>query len=585
VARNNSLPFAKSADTRSQLGRLFRDLVMAGLQQKGDVEEWWAQCERYHRNEPAPEEEDTKLVPVRMPYSQPRQDSLSAQVCSALTRSTPMMVAETADGDDVENRLETAIHRFWRAAGFERQIRRASSICTDTNRVWWRVAWEHNPRKVYGGIIIDVFHPKHVCIFPATVEGIENARLVGHRFYRRLREIETLQKAGKYFNDVSISAGDSPQTTDTTGEIDNSGAAPDVSGPDPRDLRVELWEVLVRYSPQAQNGEDTGPEKWYRATISYAQGALLSIEEYPYSRPWYFDSSYIIGNEDAYWSGISVARNLSLLQDATDKIFTGFYNGMMAGSYPPVFGPQGPEKDFRYGFGEYIPVDAPANMFFSPQSRFTPQGFMQALEIIDETGDKTARVSANTMGAAQASAKTATENDIIAAGVAVGIEEYIGNFSYSLGDMAGFTQELLGLHFSEWSAMYAQKLELAQADFKTPALWEPNGKSPGNSPGARLAAVDRLAGLAKAFGPASGIDPYELTRMAVSNLGLEASEQILIKKEQMLANAQANAASNSGNPPQPGMGGGPALPPGGDLNGPGAMPAVGPAGQPNGIGP
>ena len=198
---------ANTIDKRQILGTLIRNLVWAGLEQKGTCEDWWAQCEAYHRNEMAMAEEDDNLVPLHIPFSQPRQDQLTAQVCTVVTKQQPYMLAECPGDEATEELLETTLDKFWRTAGFEKQIRRASRICTDTNLVWYRVAWTFNPRRVYGGLIIDVFHPKHVAIYPSTIEGIDGARLVGHRFQRRLRDVQALQAAGVYFDDVEVVAG------------------------------------------------------------------------------------------------------------------------------------------------------------------------------------------------------------------------------------------------------------------------------------------------------------------------------------------------------------------------------------------
>jgi hypothetical protein len=548
--------------------------VLAGIESKGSIEQWWATCERYHRNEDALlDDEEDQLVPIHMPFSQTRQDMLTSQVCTVITKQKPLMLAEVPGGLEQKERLEKTVDKFWQSARFDVALRSASSVCTDTNIVWYRLAWDSMiaQKKPFGGIVFEAIHPKHCVIYPATRSGIAGARLLGHRFYRRLKDVRILQQSGYYFNDRPATGGNIPETTDTTGDINNAGSNPGVSSTDPGDMLVELFEVLVRYSPSGLDDENMKPEKWYRGTFEYNTGNLLAFEDYPYSRPWYFDSTYILNLEDGYWPGVSVARNLSGIQDAVDKNETALYNGSMIGCYPPVFGPELPEKDFRYGFGDYVPTDAPANSFFSPTIRPVLGPLNENLARYDNIGDKTARVSANTMGAPTDHATTATEQSIIASGVAVGLEEYIGNFSYSLGDMAAFTCELLSEHWTDWSSLYAAATQVQQTDLVVPQIWEPNGKKPGNTASARLSGLQTVAEIAKTFGPSTGIDPYAFMTAVLANLEMTGADNIQIPKEQMIANQQAQAAAELGAPagvppgqganPQPGMGAPPELPP------------------------
>ncbi len=533
-------------------------LVYAGLEQKGDVESWWARCEQDHRNEWNDDSSPgTGLTPIHVPFTQPRVDMLTAQVCTVISKQDPYMLAEGLSSDTDEDKLEKTVHKFWKSAGFETSIRRASHICVDTNRVWYRVAWEMNAAKPFAGVILDVIHPRNVCLFPATLAGIGSGRLVGHRFYRRRKDVIALQKSGVYLDDRPPTSGDTPEEYDSSGAIANSGAAPSVSGPDPMDQLVELWDVLVRYEDPDHPNDG---EKWYRGTFAFKQSLLLSFEPYPYSRPWYFDGSYILGNEEAYWSGISVSRHLSGLQDATDKMQAAVYNGSMMTAFPAVWGPELPQKDARYGYGEYIPTDAPLQNW-SPSVSFRGEALMQSIQGFDLLGDRTARISANTQGSIQERGTTATENSIIASGVATGVEEYIANFAAPLGEMAGFTCELLSRHFAEWSPLYAQALDVSPAILGAPTLWEPNGTSPGNTPGAKLAAIEKLVAMLKEFGPQTGLDPYTLTQVAIANMGFSGSDNLQIDKEQLIANQQAAAAQQSANQPPPGPPAPPGIPP------------------------
>jgi len=536
-------------------------LIQAGIAQKGSIDNWWSLCEKIHRNEwTSYDQEGEGLEPMEIPFSQPRQDMLTAQVCSVITKQEPYMLAEDSGNTQGEESKERAVHKFWKSAGFEIKLRKASNICTDTNRVFYRVGFERVDDKAYGGLILDVLHPRKVVLFPCTEEGVQGARLVGHRFYRRVKEVLAMKKAKVYFGDpgTTIVGGDSPQEYDLGNDIGSAGVVANASGPDPMDERVELYEFCVKV-----DYEDSG-EKWYLATIAFKTGALLQLQDYPYSRPWYFDASYIISNDDAYWSNVSVARNLAGLQDAMNKYNSGFYNGNMISAFPPIFGPELPEKDYRYSWGDIIPTDTPGQNW-NPTTSFRGDPMVKHMQIIDIAGDRTARISANTQGSIQDRSTTATESSIVASADSVGIEEYIGNFASTLADVASFTCELLALHFEQWQGD-ALTLGVTKLGLLAPCLWEANGKTPGNTPGAKIAACERLVSLAQAFGPASGIDPYELTKVVLQNSNLSGADNIQIPKERLAPPAQPGIGGLPGQPPgvggPPGVGPGPALPQG-----------------------
>ena len=570
AAAKNIPDCAATPDQRTQIGSHLQQLVYAGLQQKGNVESWWATVEQYHRNEWNEFDKPAEsLSAISIPYSQPRQDMLTAQVCSVVGRQEPYMLCTDLAGNEAEEKKEKTLHAFWKAAKFETAIRKCSHICSDTNKVWYRLAWDLNPNVFYGGFLFDVIHPRNTCIFPATLEGIQNARLLAHRFYRRLADIKALQRRGVYFDDRVPNAGSSPEEYDTSGEIINSGASPSIAGPDPDDLRVECWDCLIKYA-DPEKDED---EKWYQATFAFKDSCLLSFQPYPYSRPWYFDASYITTNEEGYWSGVSVGRNLSGLQDAVNKMHSAIYNGSMMAAYPPIFGPEMPEKDFEYQYGDFVPQDMPGQNW-SPTITFKGDPLIRNLEMYDEIGDKTARISNNTQGTVQGRATTATQDSIIAAGVQTGIEEYIATFSECFPEMAAFTCELLAYHFAEWGPVYAERLQITKEDLLRPTQWEPNGKSPGNTPGAKIAAIQQLIAVAESpIGPMTGLDPYDMVKVLIANLGLVGADNLQMPKPQGVPNASQPPPGPNQSPGLPGPPG--VLPPPSGIPGQ-AAPPVGP---------
>lgn len=529
-------PCAKDANARQNLGNKLRNDIAAGLVSREGSQEWWNTCMEFHRNEMSESSSPGEgLVPFHVPVSQPRQDSLTANVCSVIGKQNPYMLAESAAGKSgVEDLKEKVVHRFWHRAGFERAIRKASSVCTDTNLCWYRIAWDRTTKKPYSGLILDVIPPWNTVVFPASDSGISGSRLVGHRFYRSQKEIAILQKGGTYFDDVSVPGGAQPTNVVTANAIRDAGVNIDSVSQDNGDLRVECWQVIFRWSEGASE-----PEQTYIATVDQTTGTLLTCDFYDYSRPWYFDASYIVEVNEAYYPAVSVARHLSGIQSAYDLLAALVLNGSQIAAMPPVFGQDLPEKDTRYSYGQMIQTDTPADPW-SPTLHFDGGPIIQFLEGLAAVADAVARVSNNTMGATQSRPTTATENSIIASGVSVGLEEYIGNFAANLPEAAEFTIELLTAHFHDWQED-AGVMGIKLQDLVQPCNWDVNGTTPGNTPGAKIAAAQGIAQLAAQFGPSTGIDIYELANFVILNSGMGGGDNVQIPKQEFEQQQQAAA--------------------------------------------
>ena len=114
-----------------------------------------------------------------------------------------------------------------------------------------------------------------------------------------------------------------------------------------------------------------------------------------------------------------------------------------------------------------------------------------------------------------------------------------------------------------------KQLPLTKEQIAVPVVWEPTGKSPGNTPQAKLQAGQLF--MQMAANPATGIDVHALTSALIADSPLANATNIQISKEQMQQNAAQQQAQQSSqvsgpgpNPgiPQPGGGGAsPVLPP------------------------
>ena len=193
-------PCADSEIKRIALGQYLQQLIQAGLAAQGNAVQWWEKCLENHRNEFSDDSKPGEgMSSLHIPFAQPRQDMLTAQVCSAVAKQDPYMLASDAAGrGDVEEKKEKVLHRFWQRAGFEKAIRKASSLTTDTNLAWIRVAWDRTSKKPFSGLILDVIEPWNLVIYPPRQTGIVGSRLAGHRFYSSFKSVTILQSGHNF---------------------------------------------------------------------------------------------------------------------------------------------------------------------------------------------------------------------------------------------------------------------------------------------------------------------------------------------------------------------------------------------------
>ncbi len=558
------MPNIKLSQTQASLiGLKLRERKESGLNQKGGAEQWWAEVEKRYRNE-APPDPGAGLVAFHVPFSQPRQDALTAQCCTVIGKQEPYMLATNVADTGAQDRLQRLVHVLWQAAGFELQIRKASTIAGNTNAAFYRLTPKKKGAGATGqalagnislrpGVQIDVMHGKDVVVFPAGLGGIEGCTYVGHRLYPRVKDVLDLQDIGVYFKNAKIQEGQSPDEHDDTGAAQHARTFLSDWGADLKESQTELWTGLAKMDLSDFGEGLPKGEKWYIATFADATQELLAIEEYPYSRPWYFHVFYI-ADELVFWSGRSVARNLYGLGSAYNNCHSMLYTAVARMAGPVVFGPRLDEKYTKWGFGDYIGSDNPIQPW-SPQVRVQTDGLVKQIELFDQRGDEVARISRNAAGAQGGPNATATEQSIIAANVAVGLEEYIANFSSPLSPMAALTCEMVEMDFATIGMAYWRDVPqvdpqtgeqtlvkepiATQQDLAEAAIWEPNGKSPAHTPQMKQQGAQLLAKMCE--NPTFGLKPYGIAGVILNTGPLSGTDGLQMTEEEYDAAQKAAA--------------------------------------------
>lgn len=96
-----------------------------------------------------------------------------------------------------------------------------------------------------------------------------------------------------------------------------------------------------------------------------------------------------------------------------------------------------------------------------------------------------------------------------------------------------------------------RQLQITKNQLIEPTIWEVTGKSPGNTPQAKLQAAQLLLQAAANPALATGLDAYELTKVIIETGALANATNVQISKEQMEANARAQQQAQ---PPSPASG-------------------------------
>lgn len=574
-----NIPLATSV--RRNLGSRFREWVDAGLNAKGTGPSgWWREVTAFYENR-LPETPGKNIVPWHVPLSQPRQDSLTANVCTVIAKQEPIMLCDLEDSE-AAGRRQRFVHKVWTNAGIDPCLRKGSSHATNYNRCFYKITPKATSRLqatvadsgVFGmqmspaatqcpGVDISVILPTEMTVFPALLGGCQEATLVGNRLYKTIGSCNRLITSGFYYKDATDLPEDNPENHDELGSKQHSGASIGLVV-DHTNGGVELFDLVVTFDLSEIDSSAPKGYKRYRATLAFGNNELLALEPYPesYRYVWYFEGFYK-PMSDSYWPETSIARDLKPLQDAYNKLSGTMYTYAQAAAKPLIFGPP-PDTGEDFLQTEAFTYFASSEQMqpFSPTISFQAQPLVEEGQRIERVADVVARVSQNTMGSIQGRSTTATTDSIVAAGVAVGLEEWIGNFATPLPLMAEHTEDVMRGQYDAISKYYTmpgpvqpglpnpdgtpgepipgEPVPLVTYDeLMAPTVWRVNGMSPSATPQAKVQAATQLAAMMQ--DPATGLDAYEVAGTVLRNSPLSGVANLQLPKaevHQMMASMQ-----------------------------------------------
>lgn len=448
-----------SDESRQKIGRLLYQYVTAGIDVQGRAPKWWEAVERQYRNEApdsplGPDGQDAGYQQFHMPLSQPRLDMLAAQVCTVICKQVPVMM-DTEDDENVADARQRLGHDVWKDAGFESRIRDAAAITGCTDLAYIRLTPSYANR---GAVEMDVIHPDVVSVFPALPQGIQAAQCVGHQLFMRRFVCDSMMDSGDYYKVENLGAS-SQDESDIDSEQRHTGTNLGETSPSRDAELIEVWPCVVRLNlAKIEDPESTVvEEKLYWASLDFKGAQLLKLEEYGFDYIPYFRFRFI-GSPRYFYSGQSVGRNLYGIQDMYNSLWSGFFGGaMQAASGGPVVGEglTDGEKYKKFGMFSIIEADSPVQPW-QGAVRFDGQPFPTMIAACERVADQVSRISQNTQGAQALGSTTATEQSIIAAGVATGIEQYISRFSEDLPAMMSLTMQIIADDYNGYAQRYGK---------------------------------------------------------------------------------------------------------------------------------
>lgn len=559
----------KSVEDREETCRRITELWDNSQEQKGDGPTgWWEEIERMYRCESDQTTQQYKVVQDRISKVQKdktgiamfrlpqilhsRANALNAQMATVITRQ--LRYASVTEGvpSQIARKKEVLIHRLWQDGGFVDAIRKAGITATLLNKGVFRIYPEYGDG--YGkrkGVCVEALHPKDVGFGPSGVNR-EDWSFCAHRKYTRQRRVKDKMRAGEYFDISGTFQVSDPSQHDDTGMYRHAKTCLALQ-PEENDSRVIqqiCGQVRLDLSKKNTNQERTGQEQWYRFVLAYDNKELLSLTPYGYSQPEYF-FNHVMPELTVGWGGMSVGRMLYPIQDGVNKIVAVFYEMGMRGAMAPVIGPElaSGEKYSELPAGAYVATDEQQQPW-SPSVTVQLQPLLEYVVASERWADQVARISQNTLGTIAGRQTTATTDSIIAAGVQVGQEEYLANFTSCFPDMARHTEEIALSMYGDLAEYYEGRIGTDGEEPITPeeiaaeCSWEPTGKNPNSTPMAKVQDAMQLVEIAM-NAPQFGYDQYELGKVIAENsslVGIQVQKPREKVQEEMQAAAEAEQA-------------------------------------------
>lgn len=537
------LKFEDDVQLRSQYGNLLRRHVDASTDAVGPLADRWDVAEALYNldyNEVGLNTiEGLNSYPI--PLWTPKADRIIGTVFNGITGIDPYVQVLTDDGtneraEGIEKTLQLMAGRGNTRDTFDRAFLQCVRIAVNTN-----ISILYVYKKEDSKVCFKAVHPKDFVAYPHEMGCLDDMVTVGHRFYKTRAWIEAKQLAGDFY-DAELGAADS-KIGDEAGRGSAFAMIQDTEGVEQKDDMIRLYQILHK----CDLGEGL---KWYKFTFAYDDQAVLKVEDFPYTRPWYFDIRF----DDEYgtfWPAKSPGYSMQALQ----KAYTDLHNVIIQGSYATAFpnlvfeGGALPAKYKRSAVGAIYEVPAGTKVSVL-NNQFKGEQLMGMIPQLEKIADSVSRISQ--LGTSQnlPSSTTATAAAGMLKAQEEGKDQYTAFVAPSVADVWRFLYELLELHFEDFKGAYGVSMPLETPDDLSgaPLRFEATGKSAETNPRVLLEKMQMLLQMAQS--PESRLDYQKVEGQVVQNMNIPLDMKSLEKDVVAASEQIIQDLMNQGAPPE-----------------------------------
>lgn len=511
--KTGAASFEDDVQLRSQYGNLLRRHIDASTQAVSDLADRWDVAEALYNldyNEVGLNTvEGLKSYPI--PIWKPKADRIIGTIFQGITGIDPYVQVLTDDGSNeraegIEKTLQLMAGRGNTKDTFDRAFLQGITIGVNTN-----IALLYVHKKKEGGVSFKAVHPKDAVAYPHEMGCIDDMVTVGHRFYKMRSWVEDQQLAG-YYLPGTLGSADS-KVGDEAGRSSAFAMIQDTEGVEQKDDILRLYQICHK----CELGEGY---KWYLFTLAYDDQVILKVEDYPYSRPFYFDLRFA-DEYGTFWPANSPGYSMQALQ----KAYTDLHNVIIQGAYATAFpnlvfeGGSMPVKYKRNVVGGVWEVPAGVKVSVLA-NQFRGEQLMQMIPQLEKIADSVSRISQ--LGTSQnlPSSTTATAAAGMLKAQEEGKDQYTAFVAPSVADIWRFLYELLEKHFDEFKSLYgvSMPLETREDLSGTPLRFEATGKSADTNPRVLLEKMQMLLQMSQA--PDSRLDYQKVEGQVVQNMNI-----------------------------------------------------------------
>jgi hypothetical protein len=415
-----------------------------------------------------------------IPLWRPKADRIKGSLVQSLTGVYPnvQVISEGAQDENIAD-LERTLMSIADYARFNESLDKNIIDALNTNIGVSRV----RPVKKHNGMCvqIDWVHPVNMMCYPSHFGSFEEAKTIGHRFWKLLYQVQRQMKDKEYFNEPDLVGGDDPKAAQGFGEsgLDRTGTDENLKQ---EEQYLELWEIITEIQM-----EEGGEYRKYLCVVAYRQRKLLSIQEYDYPKPWYVD--WRTSKEGGrIWPNDSVAQTVQGPQKAYSDIHTVMIQGSMQAAFPPVVMSGGTlmGKAKQYGPAQVWETTEQVQVQVIPIT-FNPAALAGEADKLEEIVDSLTGINRIGTGEALPATTTATAIDALMTSMAEAKDNYTAALAPSVEMTFGLIYMFLVEHFQEFKEFFGDKVVAESVEeIVLPLRIEATGRSGASSPSTLL---------------------------------------------------------------------------------------------------